>query len=99
MDGYMVSHSLPMEKNGEVRGHGMNFACGRTGVFDTLVNAPNMATQINLFQQVLEEKLYTKRDLKSSIAPVSLVGNGYAAYLAGNSTIEVSGIRYSNLMN
>ncbi|RVW37029.1 hypothetical protein CK203_102385 [Vitis vinifera] len=53
MDGYMVSHSLPMEKNGEVRGHGMNFACGRTGVFDTLVNAPNMATQINLFNRSL----------------------------------------------
>eukprot|EP00261_Vitis_vinifera_P038357 XP_019079600.1 PREDICTED: GDSL esterase/lipase At5g03610-like [Vitis vinifera] len=73
----------------KVRGHGMNFAYGRTGVFDTLVNAPNLTTQINLFQQVLEEKLCTKRDLKSSIAPVSLVGNGYAAYLAGNSTIEL----------
>ena len=77
----------------KVQGHGMNFAYGGTGVFDTLVKAPNMTTQINLFQQVLEEKLYTKRDLKSSIALVSLAGNDYAAYFAGNGTIQVSGIR------
>lgn len=72
----------------KVEGHGMNFAYGGTGVFDTLVKAPNMTTQINLFQQVLEEKLYTKRDLKSSIALVSLAGNDYAAYFAGNGTIQ-----------
>ena len=77
----------------KVQGHGMNFAYGGTGVFDTLIKAPNMTTQINLFQQVLEEKLYTKRDLKSSIALVSLAGNDYAAYFAGNGTIQVSGIR------
>ena len=80
-----------------VEGYGMNFAYGGTGLFDTLVKAPNMTTQINLFQQVLEYKLYSKRDLNSSIALVSLAGNDYFAYLAGNGTIEVSGILYSLL--
>ncbi|KAJ6900824.1 hypothetical protein NC652_026806 [Populus alba x Populus x berolinensis] len=46
---------------------GMNFAFGGTGVFDTLINAPNMAAQIDFFQQLLEEKVYTKQDLNSSI--------------------------------
>lgn len=74
----------------KVRENGMNFANGGTGVFDTLAKAPNMTTQIKLFQHSLYHKLYTKRDLNSSIALVSVAGNDYTSYLAGNGTIEVS---------
>ena len=66
----------------------MNFAFGGTGVFDTLVSAPNMTIQIDLFQRQLQKKLYTKVDLNSSIALVSLAGNDYTAYLARNGTTE-----------
>ncbi|CBI35225.3 hypothetical protein VitviT2T_019663 [Vitis vinifera] len=68
--------------------YGMNFAFGGTGVFDTLVSAPNMTIQIDLFQRQLQKKLYTKVDLNSSIALVSLAGNDYTAYLARNGTTE-----------
>ncbi|KAL8129998.1 hypothetical protein V2J09_019153 [Rumex salicifolius] len=48
---------------------GMNFAYGGTGVFDTDVSQPNMTTQIDFFQNVLEsESGYTRHDLESSIA-------------------------------
>ncbi|KAL6327804.1 hypothetical protein AAG906_025724 [Vitis piasezkii] len=53
--------------------YGMNFAFGGTGVFDTLTTP---------------KKLYTKVDLNSSIALVSLAGNDYTAYLARNGTTE-----------
>ncbi|XP_034705230.1 GDSL esterase/lipase At5g03610-like isoform X1 [Vitis riparia] len=62
--------------------YGMNFAYGGTGIFETLVAAPNMTIQIGLFEQLLEEKLYTEDDLKSSIALVSVSGNDYNAYIA-----------------
>ncbi|KAK4593482.1 hypothetical protein RGQ29_017553 [Quercus rubra] len=61
---------------------GMNFACGGTGVFDTLDNGPNMTTQINFFQQQVEQEVYSKCNLNSSVALVSLAGNDYGAFLA-----------------
>lgn len=70
--------------------YGMNFAYGGTGVFNTFANESNMTAQINMFQQLLEEKVYTKQDLNSSIALVSLGGNDYATYMALNGTIQVS---------
>ncbi|XVF41330.1 hypothetical protein PTKIN_Ptkin01aG0271800 [Pterospermum kingtungense] len=70
--------------NGSYLGYGMNFAYGGTGVFDTLVNEPNMTTQIDFFQRLVEEKVYTEEDLKSSIGLVSVAGNDYAASLARN---------------
>ncbi|CAK9188341.1 unnamed protein product [Ilex paraguariensis] len=68
--------------------HGMNFAHGGTGVFNTLVDGPNMTTQINFFQQLVEEKVYTKSDLNSSVALVSLGGNDYATYMALKGTSQ-----------
>ncbi|RVW37031.1 GDSL esterase/lipase [Vitis vinifera] len=62
--------------------YGMNFAYGGTGVFDTLVAAPNKTKQIDLFEQLLKEKLYTKDGLKFSTALVSVSGNDYGIYLA-----------------
>ncbi|KAJ9684869.1 hypothetical protein PVL29_017046 [Vitis rotundifolia] len=49
-----------------------------------------MTIQIDLFRRQLQKKLYTKVDLNSSIALVSLAGNDYTAYLARNGTTEVS---------
>ena len=69
--------------------HGMNFAYGGTGVFDTLNSKPNMTAQIGLFEQVLEEKLYTQDDLKDSIALVSTSGNDYNAYTAKGGSLLV----------
>uniref|UniRef100_A0A7N0UTI0 Uncharacterized protein n=2 Tax=Kalanchoe fedtschenkoi TaxID=63787 RepID=A0A7N0UTI0_KALFE len=72
--------------NATILKHGMNFAYGGTGVFTTYVTAPNMTTQINYFQQIVDDEvMYTKHDLKSSIALVSLGGNDYGTYLAANS--------------
>ncbi|THG04980.1 hypothetical protein TEA_018981 [Camellia sinensis var. sinensis] len=67
---------------------GINFAYGGTGVFNTLAKEPNMTTQINFFQQLLEEKVYTKHDLNSSIALVSLGGNDYATFMATNGSLQ-----------
>ena len=73
--------------------YGMNFAFGGTGVFKTLVSAPNMTVQIDLFQKQLQKTLYSKADINSSIALVSMAGNDYTAYLARNGTTEVSSLR------
>ncbi|KAB5539071.1 hypothetical protein DKX38_016604 [Salix brachista] len=72
----------------------MNFAFGGTGIFDTFINAPNMSTQIDFFQQLLEEKAYTKQDLNSSIALVSLAGNDYTTYIQRNGKLQVSLANY-----
>ncbi|XP_016456859.1 GDSL esterase/lipase At5g03610-like [Nicotiana tabacum] len=64
---------------------GVNFAYGGTGVFNTFVNQPNMTTQINYFQQLIqEEEVYTKKEMSSSIALVSVAGNDYATFLTKN---------------
>nr|DAD28788.1 TPA_asm: hypothetical protein HUJ06_030256 [Nelumbo nucifera] len=67
--------------------HGINFACGGSGVFDTMFAwlTPNMTTQINFFQQLINSGVYTKTDLNSSVALVSVAGNDYA-YSARNDT-------------
>lgn len=71
---------------------GMNFAYGGTGVFDTLVHEPNLTTQIDFFQQLFEEKVFSKIDMNLSVALVSVAGNDYAAHFGkpGNET-QVSG--------
>ncbi|KAJ8756341.1 hypothetical protein K2173_025153 [Erythroxylum novogranatense] len=60
---------------------GMNFAHGGTGVFDTWVKGPNMTTQIDQLKQLLQQNVYTKLDLQSSVALVSASGNDYGFYL------------------
>ncbi|KAI8010546.1 GDSL esterase/lipase [Camellia lanceoleosa] len=57
------------------------FCLWGTGVFSTMIPLPNMATQINYFQQLVEKKVHTQNDLDSSIALISLAGNNYFAYL------------------
>jgi hypothetical protein len=64
--------------------YGMNFAYGGTGVFDTLTDGPNMTTQIDTFEKLMEQNVYTKTDIESSIALVSAAGNDYIKYLLIN---------------
>ncbi|OAY42883.1 GDSL esterase/lipase At5g03610 [Manihot esculenta] len=68
--------------------NGINFAYGGTGVFDTLCPAPNMTTQIDFFQQIITDKVYTTADLRSSVALVTLSGNDYSAYAARNGSAQ-----------
>ncbi|XP_019151440.1 PREDICTED: GDSL esterase/lipase At5g03610-like isoform X2 [Ipomoea nil] len=66
--------------DGEAKQYGMNFAYGGAGVFDTFEGCPNMTTQINYLQQLLQQNAYTKHDLTSSVALVTSVGNDYGNY-------------------
>ncbi|KAE8098526.1 hypothetical protein FH972_016581 [Carpinus fangiana] len=68
--------------------NGMNFAYGGTGVFDTVVFGPNMTTQIEFFQHLIKDNVFTATDLVSSVALVSLAGNDYSAYSAGNGSSQ-----------
>ncbi|KAI3442845.1 Lipase_GDSL domain-containing protein [Psidium guajava] len=68
--------------------YGMNFAFGGTGVFDTLIAQPNMTVQIDLFQQLIAESVYTGPALRSSLALVTNSGNDYSAYLARNGSYK-----------
>ncbi|XP_074316786.1 GDSL esterase/lipase At5g03610-like [Silene latifolia] len=75
------------EGNSHMR-YGMNLAHGGTGVFDTEAPYPNMTTQIDMFQQLLHQSVFTLQDLQHSIAYVSLVGNDYSNYLANGGTLQ-----------
>jgi len=70
--------------------YGMNFAFGGTGVFDTLNPGPNMTTQINFFQQVIQDKVYTASEINNSVALVSVAGNDYTRYTVTNGSAEVN---------
>ncbi|XP_027364655.1 GDSL esterase/lipase At5g03610-like [Abrus precatorius] len=64
--------------------YGMNFAHGGTGIFDTFVDGPNMTVQIDDFEKLIEQNVYTKHDLESSVALVNAAGNDYATFLQRN---------------
>ncbi|XP_042068448.1 GDSL esterase/lipase At5g03610-like [Salvia splendens] len=68
--------------------NGINFAHGGSGVFQTLYDLPNMTTQIDFLQQLIEKNVFATHDLSSSIALVSLAGNDYGAYLARNGAFQ-----------
>ncbi|KAK4272755.1 hypothetical protein QN277_021265 [Acacia crassicarpa] len=68
--------------------YGMNFAYGGTGVFDTSAPYPNMTVQIDFFQRLIREKVYTDTDLRNSVALVSVAGNDYSFYFATNGSVE-----------
>ncbi|XP_059307712.1 GDSL esterase/lipase At5g03610-like [Lycium ferocissimum] len=95
-----IKSPLPYSKKGSsVTKDGVNFAYGGTGVFNTFVNQPNMTTQINYFQQLLqeEEQVYTKENMSSSIALVSVAGNDYATFLTkkGNNMEDLGNVTNS----
>ncbi|GMJ12052.1 hypothetical protein like AT5G03610 [Hibiscus trionum] len=62
----------------------LSFAYGGIGVFDTPAPYPNMTTQIDFLKQLINDSVYTKRDLGTSLAYVSASGNDYAIYIAMN---------------
>ncbi|KAI7757165.1 hypothetical protein M8C21_025735 [Ambrosia artemisiifolia] len=66
--------------------YGLNFAYGGTGVFDTHNMLPNVTAQIGLLQRLIKARVYTKRDLKASLALVAVSGNDYTAYGSNNGT-------------
>ncbi|KAG5556600.1 hypothetical protein RHGRI_007016 [Rhododendron griersonianum] len=68
--------------------YGMNFAYGGTGVFKTLVLDPNMTTQIDFFQNLINESVYNQGDLQSSLALLSIAGNDYGAFLSKGGTAQ-----------
>ncbi|KAF4367953.1 hypothetical protein F8388_002564 [Cannabis sativa] len=81
--GNSKKHTIKGVEKWKVSKYGMNFAFGGTGVFDTMEKEPNMSTQINFFEDVLRENdFYSKQDLNSSLALVSIAGNDYGAYLS-----------------
>ena len=69
--------------------YGMNFAYGGTGVFDTFSSGPNMTTQIDSFNQVIQKNVYTLSDITNSIAYVSVAGNDYYDYMAIDGSLLV----------
>ncbi|KAF7148424.1 hypothetical protein RHSIM_Rhsim03G0077900 [Rhododendron simsii] len=69
--------------------YGINFAYGGTGVFKTLVMDPNMTTQIDFFQNLINESVYSKGDLQSSLALLSIAGNDYGAFLSKGGTAQI----------
>ncbi|KAK7337218.1 hypothetical protein VNO77_17781 [Canavalia gladiata] len=68
--------------------YGVNFAFGGTGVFDTLVQGPNMTTQIDSLEQLTKDKIYSASDLAQSLALVSVAGNDYGHYTRRNGTLQ-----------
>eukprot|EP00257_Ricinus_communis_P026762 XP_025014176.1 GDSL esterase/lipase At5g03610 [Ricinus communis] len=69
--------------------HGMNFAYGGSGVFDTWIkNLPNLETQINSLKQLFVDQIYTKNDFANSVVLVSTSGNDYSFYLRQNGTLQ-----------
>ncbi|XP_060201217.1 GDSL esterase/lipase At5g03610-like [Lycium barbarum] len=68
--------------------YGVNFAYGGTGVFNTLAPEPNMTTQIDFFQKLMADSVYTKADVQSSLFLLSLAGNDYGAYLSNGGTAQ-----------
>lgn len=69
--------------------YGVNFAHGGTGVFKTLVLDPNMTTQIDFFQNLIQNvSVFTPKDLHFSVALVTVSGNDYATYVATNGSVQ-----------
>ncbi|KAM7266033.1 hypothetical protein ACFE04_003716 [Oxalis oulophora] len=50
---------------------------GGSGVFMNMVGGPTVGEQIGFLQQLVQQNVYTKQDLASSVALVSYAGNDY----------------------
>ncbi|KAK4281633.1 hypothetical protein QN277_013101 [Acacia crassicarpa] len=68
--------------------YGVNFAFGGTGVFNTLVPGPNMSSQIEQFESLINNNILNKCDLANSVALVSVAGNDYSNFVATNGSIN-----------
>ncbi|GJV03652.1 RNA-directed DNA polymerase, eukaryota, reverse transcriptase zinc-binding domain protein [Tanacetum coccineum] len=72
-----------------------NFAFGGTGVFDTGNFQPNLTTQIGYLQGLIKDSVYTKRDLESSLAMVTVSGNDYSAFTASGGSQQTNEINHA----
>ncbi|KAI7732519.1 hypothetical protein M8C21_012619 [Ambrosia artemisiifolia] len=79
--------------------NGLNFAYGGTGVFDTGNLQPNMSTQIGFLDGLIKEKVYTKWDLDSSLALVTVSGNDYGAYTSSGGSEQGLSSFISHVVN
>ncbi|KAL2481653.1 GDSL esterase/lipase [Abeliophyllum distichum] len=80
--------------------YGMNFAYGGSGVFNTFGDLlPNMSTQIDFFEKLINDSVYTKWDLQSSAVHVSLAGNDYSTYLANGGAFQGMASFISKVIN
>ncbi|XP_020260327.1 GDSL esterase/lipase At5g03610-like [Asparagus officinalis] len=66
--------------------YGMNFAVSGTGVFDLGNFQRNLSAQVDTFQGQINESVYTKYDIQSSIALVTISGNDYHQLFDKNCT-------------
>ncbi|KAK7274704.1 hypothetical protein RIF29_15801 [Crotalaria pallida] len=73
-------NSINLSRPDELK-YGVNFAFGGTGVFNTSSPAPNMTIQIDYFEQVIKDNVYTPSDISNSVAYVSVAGNDYVHYI------------------
>jgi hypothetical protein len=78
-------------RNSSTLQYGINFAQGGTGIFQTLTNGPNMTVQIDSLEKLIQQNVYTKQDLESSVALIGASGNDYTAFIVNNRSIMVSG--------
>ncbi|MED6205064.1 hypothetical protein PIB30_014535 [Stylosanthes scabra] len=69
--------------------NGINFAYGGTGVFDTHINGPNLTAQINTFDQLIQQNIFTKTDLQSSYALVNSGANDYTRHIQNGSFFDI----------
>ncbi|KAE9619294.1 putative SGNH hydrolase-type esterase domain-containing protein [Lupinus albus] len=67
-------------KNSSNIQNGINFAYGGSGLFKTLVDGRNLTVQIDSFEQLIKQKVYSKSDIKSSIVLVNSGANDYATF-------------------
>ncbi|KAK7268414.1 hypothetical protein RIF29_21112 [Crotalaria pallida] len=77
-------------KNSSNLQNGINFAYGGTGIFKTLVDGPNVTTQIDSFEQLLKQNVYNKSDLDSSVVLLNAGANDYTTFaLKNRSFLEI----------
>ncbi|XP_054785865.1 GDSL esterase/lipase At5g03610-like [Prosopis cineraria] len=80
--------------------NGMNYACGGTGILNTLfTDGPNLTTQIHSLQKQVQQNFYTKHDLRSSVALVNVGGNDFATFLQSNGALKDAGAFSSRLIS
>ncbi|OIV89903.1 hypothetical protein TanjilG_09627 [Lupinus angustifolius] len=51
------------------------------GIFKTLVDGPNLTIQIDSFEQLIKQNVYSKTDLESSIVLVNAGANDYTTFI------------------
>ncbi|KAL9238852.1 hypothetical protein vseg_013224 [Gypsophila vaccaria] len=83
-----IAYKWRKYKQGRQLENGMNFAYGGTGVFDTIAPYPNMTAQIDIFEQLVNQSVFTSLDLRNSVAHVSLAGNDYSSFLATRGSLQ-----------